>query len=177
MHTLTSGWLGLLAPFWLLFLPFNRALELLVPGGWLMDEGVTHLRTRVEFFSLLISMLIIIVIGISSQKKASVTFAWFGTELLNKGRSVLRFWNSLTVSLIVDRIALIWKLDSTESPGNTANTNILGLQSIYFRNWQYFRIICLSQSWKHRRCEQWVIIRKFHMSTYFPSHSVRVWAL
>lgn len=96
---------------------------------------------------------------------------------LTKGGVFWRFWNSLTASLIIDHIALIWKLDSTESPGNTANTNILGLQSIYFRNWQYFRIICLSQSWKHRRCEQWVIIRKFHMSTYFPSHSIRAWAL
>lgn len=150
----------------------------MVSDGWLMDLGVTHLRTRVEFFSLVISMLIIIMIGISSQKKARATFAWFGTELFNNGTSVLKVLKfTLTVSLIFDHIALIWKLDSTGSLGNTANTNILGLQSVYFRNWQYFRIVCLSQSWKHRLCERWVIIRKFHMSKYFPSHSIRAWAL
>lgn len=177
MYMLTSGGLGLLASFWPPVLPFKVNLELLVSDGWLTALGVTHLCKRVEFFSLVICMLIIIMIGISFQKKASTTFARFGTELFNNGRflKVLKF--PLTVSLIVDHIALIWKLDNTASLGNIANINIFGLHSVYFRNWQYFRIVCLSQSWKHRRCERWVIIRKFHMSKYFPSHSIRTWAL
>ena len=89
-----------LASCWLLFLLLKINLELLASiNWWLMGFGVIHLDARVKFSSLVISMFLIFMIGISSQTKEIMTFAWFGTKIFNNGMSVKRFGNSVSLSV------------------------------------------------------------------------------